>query len=283
MQIDALLPHRIDQLSPQLRRAARFVVDNPDQVATRSLRQVAQVANLSPPTFSRLARAVGFASYDALKDRCRTNLIERRNGIGEKAQALLDGDSSAPFVTRHAAASIKGIETLLRDLDVSALEEVAGVLACARRVALIGTMSARAFVDYASYLTDMSLDGWDVIGRGAVSLAAETRGFGPEDAAIVLTMEPYAARSIETAQQVAATGAKLIAITDSRLSPLASAAAHTFVVSAESPQFFPSHVAATVLIEALVGMVVTEKGVEAQRRIADTERRSHELREYWRD
>lgn len=281
--LEALSPRRIEGLSPQLRRAARFVVDNPGEVATRSLRHVAHAAGLPPPTFSRLARAVGYDSYDALRDLCRANLLDRRAGIATKAQALLDGDGETPFVTRHAAASIEGIEALLRDLDHAALEDAARMLSGARRVALIGAMSARAFVDYASYLADMSLDGWGVIGRGAVSLAAETRDLGPEDAALVLTMEPYAASSVATARVIAATGARLIAISDSQLSPVAAVATHSFVLSPDSPQFFPSHVAATVFIEALVGMVVKEKGAEAQRRIASTERRSHELREYWRD
>ncbi len=279
----ALSPDRIEALSPQLRRAARFVVDNPGEVATRSLRHVAQEAQLPPPTFSRLARAVGYDNYDALRDLCREALLDRQGGFAEKAQALLDGDGETPFVSRHAAASIYAIEALMRDLDHAALEDAARILAGARRVVLIGGMSARAFVDYASYLADMSLEGWSVIGRGAVSLAAETRDLCSEDAALVLTMEPYAARSIELGHCVAETGASLIAVTDSRLSPVASVAARSLVVSAASPQFFPSHVAATVLIEALVGMVVKEKGAEAQRRIASTERRSHELREYWRD
>lgn len=286
MQTDtlkALSPRRIEGLSPQLRRAARFVVDNPGEVATRSLRHIAQEAKLPPPTFSRLARAVGYDSYDALRDLCRGALLDRQGGFAEKAQALLDGDGETPFVSRHAAASIYAIEALVRDMDHAALEDAARLLASARRVVLIGVMSGRAFVDYASYLADMSLQGWGVIGRGGVSLAVETRDLGPEDAALVLTMEPYATRSIELAHEVARTGATLVAITDSRLSPVASVAAKSLVISTDSPQFFPSHVAATVLIEALVGMVVKEKGAEAQQRIASTERRSHELREYWRD
>ncbi|MEM7544596.1 MAG: MurR/RpiR family transcriptional regulator [Pseudomonadota bacterium] len=283
--LEPLSPRRIEGLSPQLRRAARFVVDNPGEVATRSLRHVAQAANLPPPTFSRMARAVGYDSYDQLRDVCRSNLLDRRIGIARKAQALLDGDAEgdAPFVSRHAAASITAIETLLRDLDRAALIDAARLMASARRVVLIGAMSARSFVDYAVYLADMSLEGWSVIGRGTTSLAAETRDLGPQDAALILTMEPYAAQSIETARLVASTGARLIAISDSQVSPVATSAVHSLIVSAESPQFFPSHVAATVLIEALVGMVVKEKGAEAQRRIASTERRSHELREYWRD
>lgn len=242
------------------------------------------MAELSPPTFSRLARAVGFESYDALKDRCRSVLVGRKAGMAEKAQALTDSnDDAAPFISRHAVSTIEGIETLLSDLDYASLDEAARMLSDARRVVLVGAMRARAFVDYMSYLAEMSLDGWDVIGRGVVSLATETRDLGSDDVAIVLTMKPYAVSSVEIAQLVASRGAKLIVITDSQLSPLATVAARTFVVPAKNTQFFPSYVAATALIEALVGMVVKEKGAEAQRRIADNEQRSYELREYWRD
>ena len=86
----------------------------------------------------------------------------------------------------------------------------------AKAVVLIGEMRGRAFMDYASYLSDMSMDGWGVIGHAAVSLAAETRDLGPEDAGLVLTQTPYATRTIETARLVASTGTPLIAITDRR-------------------------------------------------------------------
>ena len=280
---DALAPHRIDALSPQLRRAARFVVDNPEEIATRSLRHVAEIAKLPPPTFSRLARAVGFDSYDALKDRCRASVLNRRGDYPAALGAPGIGASGESILVRHAAASIEGVRSLMRDIDEAELESAARLLAGARRVVLIGEMRARAFVDYASYLSDMSLDGWSVIGHAAVSLAAETRDLGPQDAAMVLTMAPYATRSVQTARLVAETGAPLIAITDSRLSPVTAAARHTLVVSERSPLFFPSYVVAALVLEALVGMVVREKGDEAQRRIDETARRCRDLGEYWRD
>lgn len=280
---DALAPHRIEALSPQLRRAARFIADNPEEIATRSLRHVAEIAKLPPPTFSRLARAIGYESYEALKERCRASLIGRRGDYPAAIGAPGVDAGGASILARHAASCMEGVTALLRDIDEAELEAAARLLARARRVVLIGEMRARAFVDYASYLSDMSMDGWGVIGHAAVSLAAETRDLGPEDAALVLTMSPYATRSIETARLIAETGAPLIAITDSRLAPVAGISRHALVVSERSPLFFPSYVVATLVIEALIGMVVREKGDGAQRRIVETARRCRDLNEYWRD
>lgn len=280
---EALAPHRIERLSPQLRRAAKFVADNPGEVATRSLRHIAQEAEIPAPTFSRLARAIGFDNYDALKDRCRNDVLSRHGDFPDVDLALKGAEVETFTLPEHVQASIAGIENLLRDIDPAELAEIARLLANAKRVVLIGEMRARAFVDYATYLSDMSIDGWSVIGRGTVSLAAETRDLSPEDAAIIVTMKPYSTRSVETAQFVASMGTPVIALTDSPLSPIASSAKHLLVASANSPQFFPSYVVITLLIETIIGMVVAEKGDDAQRRIAETARRSRDLNEYWRD
>ena len=59
---DRVLP-KLDSLSPKLRRAALYVVEHPEEVATRSLRRVARATEMSPPTFSRLAEELNFESY----------------------------------------------------------------------------------------------------------------------------------------------------------------------------------------------------------------------------
>lgn len=271
--LEALTPSKIAALSPQLRRAARFVVDNPAEIATRSLRHIAQTAQLPPPTFTRLAKAVGYDSYNNLKESCRVGLIGRQDKDQKGRSVIAD----------HALSAIRGIETLLQDIDEEAFEQAAIQLARSRRVALVGEMRARAFVDYASYLSDMTIDGLSVIGRDPVSLAAETRDLGPKDAAVILTMSPYATRSIETAELIASTGAHLIAITDSPLSPVARFSNQMFVISPDGPQFFPSYVVATLIIETLFGLMIREKGADAHQRIMDTARRCRELGEYWKD
>jgi len=67
------------------------------------------------------------------------------------------------------------------------------------------------------------------------------------------------------------------------LSPAAKNARFSFYMDAESPQFFPSHVAATVFFEILIGRVIQIRGKEAQERIAAIEQQNHNLGEYWQD
>ena len=283
-KLKELTPGKLQSLSPQLRKAARYVVEHPGEIATRSQRFVAGAANLSAPTFTRLAHAIGYESYDDLRETCRAEVLNKRTVLAEKAQLLVEADTSdAGFAARHAAATIRNTEELIANLDPAALEAAAQMLVRARRVALLGVMSARPIVDYAMYLANMSLSGWMVPGRSGYGLASDLADLGPEDVCIVFSIEPYAAQAVGLARTVTEQGVQLLALTDNHLSPVAEHARHCFSIGTESPQFFPSHVTAMVFFEAIIGMVIQMKGNEAQRRIAAVERQNHKLGEYWRD
>ena len=75
-------------LSPKLQQAALYVVEHPEEIATRSLRQVARTNEMSAPTFSRLAPALGFRNYDALRRACLSHLKVQEESFAAKARAL---------------------------------------------------------------------------------------------------------------------------------------------------------------------------------------------------
>ena len=200
-----LTPHSIQSLSPQLRRAAHYVVENLGEVATRSQRSIARNANLPAPTFTRMARAIGYASYDALRESCREEILGSRNQLARKAQALIDADDrNSGIATRQAAAAISNTEALVAALAPGELDTAVDMLARARRVALIGEMSALPIVEYAHYLANMSLTGWIVPGRGGNGLANDLADLGSDDACILFSIRHYAARAIAIAGSISA-------------------------------------------------------------------------------
>jgi len=277
---------RLQGLSPQLRRAARFVVEHPGDIATRSQRHVAQVAKLPAPTFTRLAHAVGLASYDRLRDLCRDEVLNSsRTALADRAQATMDAQngSNAHLLAGHADATLRNVQALLDRIDAEQLAQAARLLAQANRVVLVGDMSVRGLVDYVSYVANMSLTGWKVLGRAGESLSSELATLGAEDACIAVSVSPYSTRAIETTQHVKNCGVPIVVMTDNTMSPLAALAEHRFLVGTNSPNFFPSHVPTMVVLETLVDMVVRERGAQAQQHIAAVERQNHKLNEYWQD
>lgn len=83
--------------APQLRKAARYVVKAPTEVALYSLREVAARAEVGPTTLVRLAEQLGFPSYNAF----RVALASHCTG-SMAADARARRGRRAPTTTRSA-------------------------------------------------------------------------------------------------------------------------------------------------------------------------------------
>jgi len=291
MQTAALKDHIVrhfNDLSPQLRRAARYVSDNPEDVATRSLRQVARKSGLTPPTYSRLARAIGFEHYEDLRDSCRNELHATRLSLAERAALLHNktvGDHpdsiQSSFAAILASSAVSNIQKLLDDLDVAQLAEVADHLVKADNVYLIGSLSSRTMVEYLAYVAQMAVKNWRVVGQGTSSVPATLSEIGKKDVVLAIAVAPYASETVRAVQFASEAGACVITITDDLLSPTLKHAKFSFLTKTESLQFFPSHVALVTLLEIIMGMVVRRLGEKGQKRINAVEQSNHVIGDYW--
>ena len=117
--LEDAIASQYDELSKQLKVAADYVIANPFEVATRSMRTVAQLSGLTPPTFTRLAHALGFTSYETIKEHCRNVVGQQHTSISDKARQLQQQSNTEtmPLFYRQATASISNIENLLNSID----------------------------------------------------------------------------------------------------------------------------------------------------------------------
>jgi DNA-binding MurR/RpiR family transcriptional regulator len=88
-----------------------------------------------------------------------------------------------------------------------------------------------------------------------------------KDAVLVISFSPYSRESMLIVEAARATGACIIALTDSKASPLALAADVSVLFSVKSPSFFPSITAAVAVTEALLELLVVDAGKAGARQI----------------
>jgi DNA-binding MurR/RpiR family transcriptional regulator len=271
-------------LSAKLRDAADFVAANPVDVATRSLRSVSAASGLAPATFSRLARALGFDSYEDMRELSRNAVGRRYVSFSEKARRLQAESAAAqpPFLMRQASACVANIEAATRLVDPARLEAAVDRLHAARNVVLYGAFGSTGIVEYMAYMGSYFAPNWSIAGRMGASLSTAMADLGAEDALIVVTKPPFARRSIIAAEMAAERGAYVIVITDSHTCPALKHASAGFILPSDSPQFFSSYAATLVLLETIIGMLVARAGPRAKARIEEVEERNHRLEEFWR-
>ena len=98
---------------------------------------------------------------------------------------------------------------------------------------------------------------------GAEGLAA----LGPEDAVLVLTLAPYAHRTLEAARAARAAGARVLAVTDGRGAPVVGLADLVLFAPTQSPHYYPSMVALQGVLELLLAAVAALSDAPALERI----------------
>src|SRR5580693_9961093 len=59
---------QFDRMSGQLQQAARYILDQPRDVALLSMRQQARAARVQPATMTRLAKYLGMDGYDTVRE-----------------------------------------------------------------------------------------------------------------------------------------------------------------------------------------------------------------------
>jgi len=277
------LSRNFDGLSEKLRQAGEYVAAHPVDTATRSLRAVANDSGLAPATFSRFARAIGYRSFEDLREAMREKIGERVNSFAERAERLQAAHEAGEtgFFEAHLGACQSNLEALRRDIDHALLEQAVDRLHGARNVLVFGALGSTGIVEYLAYMAHFCTGKWAIGGRMGASLGAALAGLDARDALLVITKPPFSTRSIEAARIAAAQGVCVVVVTDSHACPALRHAAAGFVVPSDSPHFYSSYVATLVLAEAMVGMLVSRAGPAARARIARVEESSRRLGETW--
>lgn len=270
-------------LSAQLRRAADYASAHPVDIASRSLRSVASDSGISPATFSRMAKALGYDTFEGLREELRVAIGTVPDSFSARAGRLQQahGASRDGFADAHAAACIGNINTLFDQIDRTMLSDMVSRLHQARRVVLLGSLGSTAIVEYMSYMANFLRQDWVLGGRMGASLGSALVDLDTQDALILVTKPPFAARGLRAVEQAAEQGVYVIVITDNFACPVLARADAPIIVPSDSPHFFSSYTATLVLVETLIGMLATMGGAEATERIAAVEERNRRLEEVW--
>ncbi|MEP5376729.1 MAG: MurR/RpiR family transcriptional regulator [Hyphomicrobiales bacterium] len=284
MSIEEIIAAEYSGLSAQLRKAADFVVAHPLDVATRSLRSVSKTSGVSPATFSRLSRALGFETYEALREMSRLAIGPSPESFSEKAERLVaeaDTPEQPPFLDRQAAACMTNIMALPRLVDPAKLAEAVEALDGAKNVVVYGAYGSTGIIEYLSYMANFISGKWQIAGRIGGSIGTMLAQLISSDVVVILTKPPFAKQSIKIAKLAQEQGAYVVVITDTHTCPAVKYASNTFIIPTDSPQFFSSYAATLVLIETIIGMLVERAGPTAKKRIQDVEQKNRSLEDFW--
>jgi DNA-binding MurR/RpiR family transcriptional regulator len=246
---------RWEELPRRLTQVAEYALNNPDEIAFGTAASIAAKAHVQPSTLVRFSQALGYQGFSGLQEVFRSRLRDQVLGYDERMAQLREHGEGSPrpsmILEGFAEASLRSISALTSRHDPAVFERALDALEGAETIYLIGLRRSFPVTSYMAYA--MGKLGIRTILIDAVAgLAAEQANFASEtDAALAISFTPYASETVALTTQVREAGAKVVAITDSIFSPLASLAEAWFEVAEADFEGFRSMSASMTLAMAL--------------------------------
>jgi DNA-binding MurR/RpiR family transcriptional regulator len=257
-QLEQLIEQRFTTLSNRLQQVARYLLDHPDTVAFGTTATIASGAGVHASALVRFANAFGFSGFSQMQQLFKDRLVQTGPDYQSRIAAVKQDDSvpeaqaGLMYLQQISAANERAMLQLTEELDPVLITQACELLAQARIIHLQGARRAYPVASYASYLLSNTglpvqlLDGVGYMQQAALNLVTA------QDVILAISFAPYAAETQLAISRAKAVGAKVIVITDSRVSPLAAEADVTLLVREAEVHSFRSLNASMNLIQALV-------------------------------
>jgi DNA-binding MurR/RpiR family transcriptional regulator len=261
MTVDELLKRISDEyegLSKQLKVIARHIEQNRNRLGIEGIQELAAQCEVQPSAVVRFAKHFGLSGFSEMQRIFRDGLAEQlslsRNYETRIRKIIESGAgnlSSTEIADEFLGNSIAGMQQLQKGLDRPTFKKVVNLLAEADVIWIAGSRRSfpiAVYLDYALQHTDKRIMLVSAIGNMQYG---QVRSIRKGDVMVAISYTPYAEETLKVAQQVVKRGARLIAITDSRMSPLAREAHLALIVPDNSTLGFRSLSSTMALAESL--------------------------------
>lgn len=252
-----VIHERYDEMSKSYQRIAVYLTQNPNDVAVMSLNAIASACSIHASSFVRFAQMLGYDGFKELQTLFQKRLSTAAPGFEARVRALkadLSERANAgggAFLHELVLRDIASLQDLLNDISAETVDKAADMMETADTIYLIGQLRSAPIVDLMRYILTM-------LGKRVVLLDASgglathmARTIRPSDLLFAISFRFYANEVVNVAEQTAARGVPIIAISDSTLSPLAKNADLLFAVPEHQYTFSRSLAAPMCLAQAL--------------------------------
>lgn len=266
---------KFPRLSKGQKLIAEYILKHYDKAAFMTAAKLGISVGVSESTVVRFANELGFSGYPKLQ-KALQELIKTKLTTVQRIELSNDFISEESALKGVLKSDMENIRATLEKINHKTFEEVVNGIFNAKRIYIIGLRSSTALAEFLGFYLNLILDNVKVIGYGISDIFEQVINISEDDLVIGIGFPRYAARTIEALNFAHSKGAKVVAITDSLLSPLAARADHTLIAQSNMASFVDSLVAPLSVINALIIAV----GLREKEKISAT---FNELENIWEE
>lgn len=257
------------------------MIEEPELVALNNIVDLAEKTQVSPASVTRLCRLLGFQSFRQFQQIFKQRAKKRSDYYTSRLSKLMSrkGDNPKLLLLEQSESVINNLNRCIQLIDDDSISQAKNLLALSRRVYVFGHKQSSALANLLKY--GLSLIRFDVhrLQQAEHGVAAAVNQLRKNDLLVVISSSPYASLSLEVVSLAKQRECKILAITDSELSPLCEYASLALIVSTHGIYYNNSLSATVIFIESLLSLTAIELGEAAISKLNDHEMMLMQLRD----
>lgn len=269
-----------EQLTTQQKLVAKYILDEPNQVALLAAKVIGTNTGTSETTVIRLCYALGYSGFSELQNEIRQSLlfpVTNQTVVQPFLDPTYEYKDSDDVISFSMEQDIAFIQKTLNGLDRRLFDQAVQSIVKAKKIVVAGGRSSYTPAYWLSFSLNI-IKGESHLYRGQVDDAIHLISEANEDwLLIALAFPRYLQDTVQFAKAAKEKGVTIVAITDHELSPLGPFADVLLKVTTPSPTTLKSMSVIFTLLNALVSGVSQLDREQVQKRIKMYEKTSEQF------
>lgn len=268
----ALLEQNAASFSKGQKRIAQYLAESYDKAAFMTANRLGKTVGVSESTVVRFAVELGFDGYPSMQKAMQEMVVNRLTSvqrIGVAHERIGDQDILSMVLQSDMEKLRKTGETVDRRDFQAAVDAILN----ARRIYILGVRSVAPLANFLGYYLNYMFDNVQIVtASGSSEMFEKIVGIESSDAVVAFSFPRYSTSTAKGASYCRSTGATVIGVTDSRLSPLGQNCDHVLLAKSDMISLVDSLVAPMSVVNALIVALAARREVELSKTFDELER-----------
>lgn len=258
----SILQAKAPTFSKGQRLIAAYITENYDKAAFLTANRLGKVVGVSESTVVRFAMELGFDGYPGMQ-KAMQEMVVNRLTASQRIEVANDRIGNQDVVSMVLQSDAEKLRQTGETVDRGEFRAAVNAILNAKRVYILGVRSAATLASFLGYyLNYMFRNVHIVTASGASEMFEKIVGVGPDDVVVAFSFPRYSTTTAKGAQYCRSTGATVIGMTDSRMSPLGQNCDHVLLVKSDMVSLVDSLVAPLSVTNALIVAIAAKREKE---------------------
>ncbi|MBO5294443.1 MAG: MurR/RpiR family transcriptional regulator [Clostridia bacterium] len=238
---------------------ADYILKHYEKAAYLTASKMGALVGVSESTVVRFAIELGFSGYPEFQHSLQ-EIIRNRLTSFQRIEVTNNLIGDGNVLDKVLLSDAEKIRRTMEEIDHSSFEEAIDRIISANRIYIIGVRSSSSLAGFLNFNLRMVFDNVKFVQTTSGSeMFEQIMRIGEGDVMIAISFPRYSKRIINAVEYARSKNADVVALTDSKMSPIAAYASQLLIAQSDMASFVDSLVAPLSIINAMIVAVSRKK------------------------